>query len=425
MAGYKILLTDGAMRRTLSAARALAAEGHRVTVGEDSRYNTTFFSRFCHERLVYPSPRHAPADFIDYLVDYLQRVPHDCLLPMEADTLDLILAHRERFDALTTLPFVPLNTYLTFRDKGNGSRLASHIGIPQPETIYPSSPQHVVEETKALGFPLILKPRHGWGSRGIRVVHTAEELQRVYRALHQESSLPLVQRYVTPGAKYFCSALMDKEGRLVRATVHRELRNHPRHLGPSTAQRSEAWPLLIEYTEWLLRAAGWYGVANADFMIDGESGEPLFMEVNPRFWGSLQATQQAGVNMPDLLVRMAMGESITPDLSYELGQVTRALLPFDILHFLTNPDRLHMQPSFFDFFGPKVAYDIISRRDPGPILGFLLTSLRYCVEPEVWIRQARMERVGRWLARIQRKPLSDLSRASAGSHAAADLVDES
>ena len=413
MPSYRVLLTDGAMRRTLAAARALAATGHRVTVGEDSRFNTTFFSRHCHQRLLYPSPRQQPEAFIDFLVDHLNRNPYDCLLPMESDTLDLILCHRARVESLTRLPFVPLERYLLFRDKRRSTQLADQLGIPQPATAFPTSPQRVVEACRPLGgYPLIIKPRHGWGSRGITVVRSDQELRDAYLTLHREDPLPIVQRFVTPGPKFYTCAIMDETHELLGVTAHRELRNHPAPLGPSTAQRTEALPQLIDYTSRLLKAARWVGVANADFMLDGDTGEPLFMEINPRFWGPLQASIQAGVNFPDLLVRWAMGERVAPVLDYSLGKVTRAFLPYELLHFASSPDRFRMEPSFFEFWGEDVGYDILSRRDPGTVLGFAATVARYLFEPEVWIRQARLEKVGRWLARRQGKALSDVSKVS-------------
>ncbi len=409
---YRIFLTDGTMRRTLAATRALAAAGHHVTIGEETRFNPTFYSRGCHKGVLYPSPRRDPHAFINFLVDYLRGNPHDMFFPMESDTLDLVLAHRDSFEAVTHLPFVNMERYLTFRDKRNAAYLVDRVGIPAPRTVCPASVETVIDECVVLRYPLIIKPRHGWGSRGITSVETPEELFRAYRTLDAEDALPIVQEKIPQGKKFYVGAIFGNDHRPIAFTVHEELRNYPLDRGPSTAQRSVNRPDLIDYTARVLSAANWVGVANADFMIDPRDGTPYFMEINPRFWGPLQASIQAGVNFPDLLARVAMGESIPPQAAHKVGEVTRAFLPYEMMNFVANPDRLRMEPNFFEFFGANVGYDILAWQDPAPTVGFFLTVLRYLNDPEVWIRQARMEKLGRWLAKRQGKAIADVAAVS-------------
>jgi len=47
----------------------------------------------------------------------------------------------------------------------------------------------------------------------------------------------------------------------------------------------------------------------------------------------------------------------------------RWLLPGDILHFLFNKNRFNLNPSFFNFYDENIYYDILSKEDPGPVLG--------------------------------------------------------
>jgi predicted ATP-grasp superfamily ATP-dependent carboligase len=108
-----------------------------------------------------------------------------------------------------------------------------------------------------------------------------------------------------------------------------------------------------------------------EFKMDPRDNQPKLMELNPRFWGSLALAVHAGVDFPYLLYRMAMGEDLTPIRDYASGVRCRWLLPGDILHFLTNPRRFHMKPSFFRCQGTHD--DILSWRDPLPALGTFLT----------------------------------------------------
>jgi predicted ATP-grasp superfamily ATP-dependent carboligase len=110
------------------------------------------------------------------------------------------------------------------------------------------------------------------------------------------------------------------------------------------------------------------------------------MEINPRFWGSLALAIAAGVNFPYLLLRMARGEKFKPVERYTLGTKCRWLLPGDLLHFIRNPERARLQPSFFKFRGPDLAYDILSLRDPLPVLARALTPLTFLYDPDMQTR---------------------------------------
>ena len=103
------------------------------------------------------------------------------------------------------------------------------------------------------------------------------------------------------------------------------------------------------------------------------------MEINPRFWGSLQLAISAGVDFPVLYHQAALGLDVEPILNYPINKYCRWLWPGDIFHFLSNPNRFDLQPSFFKFCGSNISYDIISGDDPLPTLGIVLESLRKVV----------------------------------------------
>ena len=134
-------------------------------------------------------------------------------------------------------------------------------------------------------------------------------------------------------------------------------------------------PDLVRLGIKLLKLMKWYGVAMVEFKEDPRDGIAKLMEVNPRFWGSLQLAVFSGVDFPYLIYRMAKGESFEPVLTYGVGRRCRWLLPGDLFHFLWNPNRFHLSPPFFDFFHENTCYDIISREDPWPVLGRVLTLL--------------------------------------------------
>ena len=68
-----------------------------------------------------------------------------------------------------------------------------------------------------------------------------------------------------------------------------------------------------------------------EFKKDPRDGQCKLMEINPRFWGSLELSVLSGVNFPYLLYRMETEGDIEPVIDYKEGIRCRWLLPGDIV----------------------------------------------------------------------------------------------
>ncbi len=385
----KVLVTDGHWRKTLAVVRSLGRKNIHVTVGERTFLNTSFFSKYCSSRLLYPSPRLHPERFIEFLLRELSQSRYDCLFPMEEETLLLVAKYHSEISRLTSLLIPDLSKIEFVRDKANLLQFAERHGIPIPKTFYPSPSSSNFFNLKDEDWfnppiPSVIKPRVSSGAFGLLYVNRKEDLPSFYQAVHQRYPFPLIQEYIPDGGGTFgLSALFDQNSNLKAAFVHKKLRMYPVRGGPSTLRESVEHPQIMELGLSLLRLLDWKGVAMVEFKVDPRDNTPKLMEVNPRFWGSLQLAIFSGVDFPYLMLKIAKGEEVEPILSYKVGMRCRWLLLGDILHFLTNPKRFHLNPPFFHFFEPNTCYDILSKEDPLPILGSIATFFTFLYDPEM------------------------------------------
>ena len=178
----RVLATDGHFRKTLAVVRSLGRKGVQVTVGERTRLNTSFFSKYCARRLVYPSPRQTPSQFIEFFLTEIKKNHYDCVFPMEEETLLLLAKHQPEISRHTYL-LSPDSKKIEFvRDKGHLMQFASEAGIPAPRTFYalPSSGLSL----DSIPIPAVIKPRVSSGSLGIVYVNKREDLIPSYRRGH-------------------------------------------------------------------------------------------------------------------------------------------------------------------------------------------------------------------------------------------------
>lgn len=378
LSSIRVFVTDGFWRKTLAAVRALGRAGVRVTVGESTYLAPAFFSRYCHARVRTPSPVLQPQDYLDFLEEYLSRHPHEVLLPMEEATLLLLARYYDRFERLTRLPTSDYQTLELARDKLQVLQRADALSIPIPQT-YPVpdlETGQILLDT--LPYPVVVKPRLGSGSAGVEYATERAQLLPALRRAFAAGHRPLIQeRLPAHGQGLGVCLLLDRSQQVRAGFVHRRLREYPVTGGPSTLRESCRHEQAYTDAVRLLQDLRFVGVAMVEFKIDARTGQAKLLEVNPRFWGSLALAVDAGVNFPLLSTLMALGEEIVPVTSYRLGHRCRWLLPGDILHFIHNPNRWQLEPSFFHFRETHQTYDIIDTRDPLPILGTILALLPY------------------------------------------------
>jgi predicted ATP-grasp superfamily ATP-dependent carboligase len=377
-----VLVTDGHFRKTLAVVRSLGRKGIPVTVGERTFLNTSFFSKYCAKRLVYPSPRRFPGQFIEFLLKEIKESHYDCLFPMEEETLLLLAKYHSEISQYTYLLSPDLKQIEFVRDKRNLMEFAETHGIPTPKTFQIQGTEDL--HSSSIPIPAVIKPRISSGSFGIVYVKKKEDLIPSYQSVHERYPFPIIQEWIPDGGgTYGLSALFDETSSIKAAFVHKKLRMYPVQGGPSTLREGVEHPQIMALGLSLLKSLNWVGVGMIEFKVDPRDGIPKLMEVNPRFWGSLQLAIISGVDFPYLILRMARRESFEPILRYQVGKRCRWLLLGDILHFLNNPNRLHLRPSFFHFFDPDTSYDIISKDDPLPLLGSVATFFTFLYDPEM------------------------------------------
>ena len=132
-------------------------------------------------------------------------------------------------------------------------------------------------------------------------------------------------------------------------------------------------PNLQDMTRRILDHVGWHGVAMVEFKVTPE-GRAYLMEVNPRFWGSLQLAIDAGVDFPWLVYQLSSGQppegqrsdgALTGPMGrYRVGVRTRWLLgDLDHLYLRLRDerglrDRWRAVCAFLRPLGPQTRHEV-------------------------------------------------------------------
>ncbi len=311
----RILITDGDERAALSLVRSFGRQGHEVDLVAPHPRPLAAASRYCRHVHTGPSP-FDPASFVDHVAAVVRDRQLDVVLPVtEAAALALLPgAARDRLRP-AVVPYPEFERFRTVCDKQAVLGAARAEGVAVPEQLVIEGPMIRDVETVNLRFPLVIKPaRSVSGSPGHRLKLTVShaddlaELKSILDAMPREGYPVLIQRRIVgPGLGVFLLVWEDT----IRAEFgHRRLREKPPAGGVSVYSESVSLdPGLRDQSLRLLRRLGWQGIAMVEFKVDQESGTPYLMEINGRFWGSLQLALDAGVDFPNLLLDCLAGRT--------------------------------------------------------------------------------------------------------------------
>jgi hypothetical protein len=254
-----------------------------------------------------------------------------------------------------------------------------------------------------VGFPCVIKARFSnfmvggefVADPGAAYATTAADVEAAALERKQGGYWPIVQGFVEgKGAGVF--ALCDR-GRAVAWFAHERLRDvRPTGSGSSLRRSVTLSERLRAPAERLLEALRWHGPAMVEFRDDGAHA-PVLMEVNGRFWGSLQLAIAAGVDFPLMWMRVLEGgapEVGAPEVGapeviapYRVGVTVRWLWGDvkRLLHILRGRPAGYPGPfptlwqGLAELFGPQprgTRLEVWDRADPWPALGEWVEGLR-------------------------------------------------
>ena len=381
----KVLVTDGNQRSALALTRSLGRKGVEVTVGEERLPCLAATSKYCTDSFAYTAPTTDPEGMIDDLKKQLDGGNYDLLIPMTDITSHLVAKHYHELSTYTKIAMPQPETYRSASDKTEMMHRARQLGVPIPQTYFVESIDEAISLAPDLTYPIVLKPRQsryltdsGWALTRVAYANNPEQLIAAIKKHDPSLPLPMLQERITgPGCGAF---LLFDHGTEKAVFFHRRLREKPPSGGVSVLR--ESIPIdskMKDDATRLLKSLNWHGVAMVEFKQDNRDNQYKLMEINARFWGSLQLAIDAGVDFPHLLYRMETESSLAAVNSYRTGVRSRWFLG-DLDHLLARlfksanrlnlpngaPGRLRTMFDLLKLKHVSTRYEIIDRDDPAP-----------------------------------------------------------
>ena len=223
-------------------------------------------------------------------------------------------------------------------DKTAARRLAQRVGIRVvPGTEEAVDPEKVDLSALArnIGFPLIVKAAFGGGGRGMRVVKAESELRGLLAEASQEAGSAFgnnsvfLERYIRRAKHIEIQIIGDRQGN-IRHLYERDCSVQRRQqkvveLAPAVGLPHHVRKELAEAAVALTKAANYYNAGTVEFLVDAETFEWYFIEVNPRVQVEHTVTEMiTGVDVVRTQIQVAQGLALD---SPEIGLAEQSEIP--------------------------------------------------------------------------------------------------
>lgn len=214
-------------------------------------------------------------------------------------------------------------------DKIEARKIAEQAKVPTlPGTQDPvENPKEAVEIAKKIGFPLIIKAAFGGGGRGMRVVKDSKDLLTLLEEAQGEAERAFgnasvfLERYIGRAKHIEVQILGDKQGNVVH--LHeRDCSVQRRHqkvieIAPSVGLPEKVRAELCEAAVKIAKSIGYYSAGTVEFLLDLDTHEWFFIEMNPRIQVEHTVTEViTGIDIVRSQCLIALGYSLFSD---ELG----------------------------------------------------------------------------------------------------------
>jgi predicted ATP-grasp superfamily ATP-dependent carboligase len=334
-----VLLTDGNYKNTYVILRALKEQGLKVGVLINSFFSLSFFSRYPDKRYFISTnllKDSSEKSFLLYKSELMKILKNDeirVFMPVGNLSFRFASKYEEELKKYTRISVAKKDTIEIAQNKKKTFEFAENIGIPIPKTVIIKDKDDILKVSETMNYPCVIKKTNFYEGGVIYCNNKSElkeSLNRLINKMKTGASYPIIQEYIEgPGTGFYG---IFKNGKCINFFMHERIREYPTTGGASTFAKSIYSKNLKSLGIKLLESLEWNGVAMVEFKKDIKDGSYKLMEINPKFWGSLELSYKAGINFPYLNYLIALNEAEEfPSYTYKNDVFFRWIIPDDML----------------------------------------------------------------------------------------------
>jgi len=276
-----------------------------------------------------------PGNYMHHLIDKTYQIPYptagiDVLLERlkyinSKEKIDIIIPNfdAELFSFMKIEPqlkkmgistFLPTIEQFEERQKINLPEFGKkyNINVPDSKAIYNASEAN--DLSPEYTYPMVVKGKF----YEAYIAHNIEEVKTYFHKINAKWGLPVIIQKFVKGNEFNITGLGDGKGNSIAIVPMRK--QYITDKGKAWGGISVADKKMIELTEEFISQTKWRGCFELELMKNSKN-EFYLMEINPRMPAWIYLSVGVGQNIPEALVKLALGEKVKPFKEYSVGKL--------------------------------------------------------------------------------------------------------
>jgi carbamoyl-phosphate synthase large subunit len=259
-----------------------------------------------------------PSSGSDELIERIERIHQqekmDVLIPNFDAELFSFMKNEQRLRENGIHTFLPTLKQFQEREKDKLPEFGKKYGVKVPGSINVGGFSQISEIEDHFDYPVMVKGQF----YDAYEANNEEQIKQAFHKLASKWGLPVIVQEFVRGIEVNVIALGDGEGNTIAAVPMRK--QYITDKGKAWGGITLADEKMMELTRMIIRKTKWKGGMELE-LIKTSNGEYYLIEINPRIPAWVYLAVGAGQNIPDALIKLALGWEVKPMTSYKIGKM--------------------------------------------------------------------------------------------------------
>ena len=259
-----------------------------------------------------------PSAGSDELIERIEQIHYqekiDVLIPNFDAELFSFMKNEQRLLDKGIHTFLPSLKQFQERDKDKLAEYGEKYGVKVPGSINLGSVDQISDMEDKFDYPVMIKGQF----YDAYEAGNEEQVKQAFYKISAKWGFPVIAQEFVKGTEVNVIALGDGKGNTIAAVPMRK--QYITDKGKAWGGITLADEKMMELTRMLIRKTKWKGGMELE-LIKTNNGEYFLIEINPRIPAWVYLAVGAGQNIPDALIKLALGWDVKPMTTYKIGKM--------------------------------------------------------------------------------------------------------
>jgi carbamoyl-phosphate synthase large subunit len=273
-----------------------------------------YMEGLCDRIFQIPYPSSGSDELIERIEHIHQQEKIDVLIPNFDAELFSFMKNEKRLLTQGIHTFLPTLKQFQEREKDKLPEFGKTYGLKVPGSLNLGHAGQINEIKNKFDYPVMIKGQFYDAYK----VYNKAQAHEAFHKISEKWGLPVIAQDFVKGIEVNVVALGDGKGNTVAAVPMRK--QYITDKGKAWGGITLADEKMMELTRSLFQQTKWKGGMELE-LIKTNEGEYYLIEINPRIPAWVYLAVGAGQNIPEALVKLALGMEVQPMHSYKIGKM--------------------------------------------------------------------------------------------------------